>query len=239
MKRVLVTALITLVALAVAAPASAADPTLKSLARQVKALQKEVKTLKTQVTQARTVAATALVYAGCSTAVTADALQGTWTFLDQKHATGFGPRNAGQRLPDVPATADHARADAGAAEHVRFQLPAGPLQDVAVCADGLDQLEPLREREERAREGRMLGAPAHVVPVHLLPDRTGHLDERVEVELVLSQSRRSLETSTSPGETILTLMAITSSSSPRASMSSVTGFSVGRKIRSTSTPFSS
>jgi hypothetical protein len=92
MKRVFVTALIALVALAVAAPAPAAGPTLKSLARQVKALQKEVKTLKTQVTQARTVAATALVYAGCSTAVTADALQGTWTFLDQKHGTGFGPQ---------------------------------------------------------------------------------------------------------------------------------------------------
>ena len=92
MKRVLVTALIMLAALAVAAPAPAAGPTLKSLARQVKALQKEVKTLKTEVTQARSVAATALVYAGCSTAVTADALQGTWTFLDQKHATGFGPQ---------------------------------------------------------------------------------------------------------------------------------------------------
>jgi hypothetical protein len=92
MKRVLVTALIALVALAVAAPAQAAGPTLKSLARQVTALQKEVKTLKKQVTEARAAAATALVYAGCSTAVTVDALQGTWTYLDQKHATGFGPQ---------------------------------------------------------------------------------------------------------------------------------------------------
>jgi hypothetical protein len=92
MKRVFVTALITLVALAVAAPAPAAGPTLRSLARQIKALQKEVKTLKKQVADARGAAATALVYSGCSTAVTADALQGTWTFLDQKHATGFGPQ---------------------------------------------------------------------------------------------------------------------------------------------------
>ena len=92
MKRVCVTALIALVALAVAAPAPAAGPTLKSLQRQIKALQKEVKTLKTQVREARSVAATALVYGACSTAVTADALQGTWTFLDQKHATGFGPQ---------------------------------------------------------------------------------------------------------------------------------------------------
>jgi hypothetical protein len=92
MKRVCVTALIALVALAVAAPAPAAGPTLKSLARQVKALQKEVKTLKKQVADARAIGATALVYGACSTAVTVDALQGTWTYLDQKHATGFGPQ---------------------------------------------------------------------------------------------------------------------------------------------------
>jgi len=92
MKRVFVTALIALVVLAVAAPAPAAGPTLKSLARQVTALQKEVKTLEKQVSEARAVAATALVYGACSTAVTADALQGTWTFLDQKHASGFGPQ---------------------------------------------------------------------------------------------------------------------------------------------------
>jgi hypothetical protein len=92
MKRVLVTALIALVTLAVAAPAPAAGPTLKSLERQVKALQKDVKTLKAQVKEARAVAATALVYGACSTAATVDALQGTWTFLDQKHATGFGPQ---------------------------------------------------------------------------------------------------------------------------------------------------
>jgi hypothetical protein len=90
MKRVLVVALISLVAVAVVAPAPASGQTIKSLARQIKALQKEVKTLKAQVTQARAVAATALVYGACSTAVTVDALQGTWTFLDQKHATGFG-----------------------------------------------------------------------------------------------------------------------------------------------------
>lgn len=90
MKRVFAIAFISLVTLTVAAPAPAAGQTVKSLARQIKALQKEVKTLKTQVTQARAAAATALVYGACSTAVTADALQGTWTFLDQRHATGFG-----------------------------------------------------------------------------------------------------------------------------------------------------
>lgn len=90
MKRVLAIAFISLLALTVAAPAPAAGPTVKSLARQIKALQKEVKTLKAQVTQARAAAATALVYGACSTAVTADALQGTWTYLDTKHASGFG-----------------------------------------------------------------------------------------------------------------------------------------------------
>jgi hypothetical protein len=92
MKRVLLIALISLVAVAVVVPAPASGQTIKSLARQVKALQKEVKTLKAQVTQARAVASTALIYSACSTAVTVDALQGTWTFLDQKHATGFGPQ---------------------------------------------------------------------------------------------------------------------------------------------------
>jgi hypothetical protein len=96
MKRVIVTALISLVALSVAAPALAAGPTVKSLSRQIKALQKEIKTLKTQVTQARAIAASSLIYSACSTAVTADALQGTWTALDAKltptHGVIFGPQ---------------------------------------------------------------------------------------------------------------------------------------------------
>lgn len=91
MKRVFVIALISLVALAVAAPAPAAGPTVKSLARQIKALQKDVKTLKAQVTTARQIAASALVYGACSTAVTADAIQGTWTTLDAKLTPTYGP----------------------------------------------------------------------------------------------------------------------------------------------------
>jgi len=91
MKRVLVAALISLVAMAVAAPAPAAGPTVKSLARQIKALQKDVKTLKAQVTTARQIAASALVYSACSTAVTADAIQGTWTILDAKLTPQYGP----------------------------------------------------------------------------------------------------------------------------------------------------
>jgi hypothetical protein len=90
MKRVIVTALISMLALSVAAPAPAAGPTVKSLARQIKALQKDVKKLKADLRETRAVAATALIYGGCATAVTADALQSTWAFLDAKHATGFG-----------------------------------------------------------------------------------------------------------------------------------------------------
>jgi hypothetical protein len=96
MKRVLATVLISLVALAVVAPAPAAGPTVKSLARQITALQKEVKTLKTQLTQTRAVAATALIYGACSTAVTADTIQATWTALDAKltptYGATFGPQ---------------------------------------------------------------------------------------------------------------------------------------------------
>ena len=91
MKRVLVAALISLLAMAVAAPAPAAGPTVTSLARQITALQKDVKTLKAQVTTARQIAASALVYSACSTAVTADAIQGTWTILDAKLTPQYGP----------------------------------------------------------------------------------------------------------------------------------------------------
>jgi hypothetical protein len=95
MRRVIVTALISLLALSVAAPAPAAGPTVKSLAKQIKALQKDVKTLKAQVTTARAIAATALVYSGCSTAVSADAIQGTWAAIDARlspTAPIFGPQ---------------------------------------------------------------------------------------------------------------------------------------------------
>jgi hypothetical protein len=95
MRRVIVTALISLVALSAASPAPAAGPTVKSLAKQIKALQKDVKTLKAQVTTARAIAASALVYSACSTAVTADSIQGTWAAIDARlspTAPIFGPQ---------------------------------------------------------------------------------------------------------------------------------------------------
>jgi hypothetical protein len=105
MKRVLVTAIISLFALSVASPAPAAGPTTTALAKQikglqktVKTLQKDVKTLKIQLGVAREdaelQATAALTYAACLTAVTADALQGTWTALDIRFGGPpvFGPQ---------------------------------------------------------------------------------------------------------------------------------------------------
>ena len=93
MKRAIVIALISVFALSVAAPAPAAGPTVKSLSRQIKALQKDVKKLKADVQEARGAAATAIVYGGCVTAVTVDALQGTWTRLDAQFGQPvFGPQ---------------------------------------------------------------------------------------------------------------------------------------------------
>jgi hypothetical protein len=83
MKRLIASTVVAAVALVLAAPAQPAAPSNAKLARQIKTLQKQVKTLKKQVKEADGHAALAIVYAGCATAVTADALQGTWTVIDQ------------------------------------------------------------------------------------------------------------------------------------------------------------
>lgn len=84
MRSVLLTALAALVAAtAFSAPASAATPTERRLARQVKTLQKQVKTLQRQMRTVQSVAAGALVYSACVTAATADAFQGTWETIDR------------------------------------------------------------------------------------------------------------------------------------------------------------
>lgn len=83
MRRVLAATFVLAVSLALAAPAVAATPSPKKMAaqigalqKQVKALQKTVKKLNTAVGQTQAVAVAALLYGGCSTAATADALQG-------------------------------------------------------------------------------------------------------------------------------------------------------------------
>ena len=85
MRQVLTIAAIAAVVLVAAAPAGASStkgPTLKSLAAQVKALQKQVTTLKKRAATDENVIVLALEYSVCSTAVTADAFQDTFTGLD-------------------------------------------------------------------------------------------------------------------------------------------------------------
>jgi purine nucleoside permease len=83
MKRLALAALLAL-ALVAAAPASAKGPTLRSLQAQITKLQKQVKTLQKQVKTTQTLAVAGLVYGACNSAVTADALQGTWIALDAR-----------------------------------------------------------------------------------------------------------------------------------------------------------
>ena len=92
MKRLIASSVVAAVALVFAAPAQPAAPSNAKLARQIKTLQKQVKTLKKQVKEADGHAALAIVYAGCATAVTADALQGTWAVIDENIAPIFGPQ---------------------------------------------------------------------------------------------------------------------------------------------------
>ena len=83
MRRALPALFAVALALALAVPATAATPSPARMAAQIRTLQGQVKTLqktlkKTNTTLLRTeaVAVVALLYAGCSTAATADALQG-------------------------------------------------------------------------------------------------------------------------------------------------------------------
>jgi hypothetical protein len=82
MKRLALIVLVVTGLLVSAAPAPAAIPTNRQLARQIKTLQKQVKTLQAQVRTAQNIAAGAAVYSACGFAVTADAFQGTWATID-------------------------------------------------------------------------------------------------------------------------------------------------------------
>jgi hypothetical protein len=90
MRQVLALATVAAAALLiVASPAGASStkgPTLKSLAAQVKALQKQVTTLKKRAATDETLVGLTLEYAVCSTAVTTDAIQDTYTGLDAQFA---------------------------------------------------------------------------------------------------------------------------------------------------------
>jgi hypothetical protein len=87
--------IVAVLALTVAAPASAKQPTLKSLQAQITVLQKKVKKLQAAQKVDRNIAVAGIVYTGCTAAVTADALQGTWMTIDgyvtgSSHAALFG-----------------------------------------------------------------------------------------------------------------------------------------------------
>ena len=88
MKRSLPVAIVVTLVLVAGPPAAGAPgPTLRSLQTQITALQKQVKALKKQVKADRNFAIGSFVYNGCAWAVTADALQNTWTKLDQQFGT--------------------------------------------------------------------------------------------------------------------------------------------------------
>jgi hypothetical protein len=84
MRRALPALFALVLALALSAPATAATPSLKRMASQIRVLQGQVKALKKQakkdhttLLQTEAVAVVALLYGGCNSAVTADALAGS------------------------------------------------------------------------------------------------------------------------------------------------------------------
>jgi hypothetical protein len=112
MKRFAVLALVTLVvALVASGTASASSQALtpaeknlqaqvNGLSKKVTALQKQVKTLTKNVDTAGGLAQAAVFLDECSNAVTADALQGTWTIIDQiATATQAGKTYFGPQTP--------------------------------------------------------------------------------------------------------------------------------------------
>jgi hypothetical protein len=94
MKRLVLAAVLALTLVTAAPVPAAKGPTLRSLQAQITSLKKQVKTLQKQVKADRSFALGAFVYSGCSWAVTADALQGTWTALDARLGAPplFGPQ---------------------------------------------------------------------------------------------------------------------------------------------------
>jgi hypothetical protein len=95
MRQVLAVAAVVAAAVLVVAPPAGAGatkgPTLRSLQRQITSLQKQVKTLKKRVTDAGDIAVLGVAFGVCSTAVSADTFQDTYTGLNGYFAahTGF------------------------------------------------------------------------------------------------------------------------------------------------------
>jgi hypothetical protein len=103
MRRTFAIGVTLLVGLVVASPTGAATPTERKLQRQlaavqkqVKTLQRQVKTLQRQVDSAGRVAVGAVAYTVCSTAVTVDAFQGTWSTMNAFAGRALFPATAPQ-----------------------------------------------------------------------------------------------------------------------------------------------
>jgi hypothetical protein len=103
MRRALTALSVVGLALALSVPATAATPSPARMAGQIRTLQKQVKTLQTTVKKltktlqnTEVLAVAAFFYGGCSTAATADALQGS-------NPTAFGntPVNDYQSCSDL------------------------------------------------------------------------------------------------------------------------------------------
>ena len=84
MRKALAVAAVASLAIVPAAGAGSATkgPTLRSLQAQITSLKKQVNTLKKRTTLAENIAVVALAYGGCSTAVTADTFQDTFTGVE-------------------------------------------------------------------------------------------------------------------------------------------------------------
>jgi len=99
---VAVAAFVAAVVLVVAPPAGAGaakGPTLRSLQAQIKSLQAQVTKLKKRVTTDENIIDISLAYSVCSTAVTVDAFQDTWTGLDSYFAAHTLPAYFGTQTP--------------------------------------------------------------------------------------------------------------------------------------------
>jgi hypothetical protein len=103
MRRMLAIGVALLAGFALASPSGAATPTERKLQRQLTAMQKQVKTLQRQVKTlqkdvdtAGGVALGAIAYAVCSTAVTVDAFQGTWSTMNGYVGRALFPATAPQ-----------------------------------------------------------------------------------------------------------------------------------------------
>ena len=102
MRQVLTIATVAAIVLLVASPAgagSAKAPTLKSLQAQITSLQKQVKTLKKRAALDENIIGLTLEYSVCSTAVTADAFQDSFTGLDAYFAAHALPPYFGAQTP--------------------------------------------------------------------------------------------------------------------------------------------